>query len=227
MFDETLFPFSKLHPNAGARIRAEISLLPDSLLNPSSIGDENVVDHSAVSSTNPSHEPPDGSPVQASSDLQASEFFPSENRRHFMIPGHFGAADSCTDPGADSPAASGGASSRIRRRPWPLLFQLRLPPLQPLLLRHLAVCRRYRPRVRHRLVRVPRPRLRPCPCLRCMGDMEDLHWIRRQPREDLLCQLDPLWLHRWHLRHSAQLPVYKSAYAQDIHRWDYTVWQLG
>ena len=29
IFDETLFPFAKLHPNAGALLRAEIALLPD------------------------------------------------------------------------------------------------------------------------------------------------------------------------------------------------------
>jgi hypothetical protein len=30
-FDENIFPFSKLHPNAGARLRFEILLLPSSL----------------------------------------------------------------------------------------------------------------------------------------------------------------------------------------------------
>jgi hypothetical protein len=35
VFDERVFPFSTLHPNAGARLRAEISLLPEHLLNPS------------------------------------------------------------------------------------------------------------------------------------------------------------------------------------------------
>ena len=29
VFDETLFPFAKLHPNAGALLRAKIALLPD------------------------------------------------------------------------------------------------------------------------------------------------------------------------------------------------------
>lgn len=33
IFDEEIFPFSKLHANAGARFRAELSLLPLSLLN--------------------------------------------------------------------------------------------------------------------------------------------------------------------------------------------------
>jgi hypothetical protein len=42
-FDESIFPFSKLHENAGARLRAEILLLPPSLHNSSS-GDESVND---------------------------------------------------------------------------------------------------------------------------------------------------------------------------------------
>ncbi len=32
-FDEQVFPFATLHPNAGARLRAEISLLPSNLMN--------------------------------------------------------------------------------------------------------------------------------------------------------------------------------------------------
>jgi hypothetical protein len=66
VFDEHVFPFSKLHPNAGARHRAEISLLPESLRNSISIGDDNA-DHSNASST--SHEPPYNSRVQVSLDL--------------------------------------------------------------------------------------------------------------------------------------------------------------
>jgi hypothetical protein len=34
VFDETAFPFSTLHPNVGARLRSEISLLPPSLIDP-------------------------------------------------------------------------------------------------------------------------------------------------------------------------------------------------
>lgn len=34
VFDEQIFPFSKLHSNASARLRAEINLLPHTLLNP-------------------------------------------------------------------------------------------------------------------------------------------------------------------------------------------------
>jgi hypothetical protein len=32
VFDENIFPFSKLHPNAGAKLRSEILLLPPSLV---------------------------------------------------------------------------------------------------------------------------------------------------------------------------------------------------
>jgi hypothetical protein len=47
-FDECVFPFAELHPNAGARLRSEISLLPDALLNSSSnFGDAILLDHAA------------------------------------------------------------------------------------------------------------------------------------------------------------------------------------
>lgn len=36
-FDEQVFPFATLHPNAGARLRAEISLLPSNLMNTSTL----------------------------------------------------------------------------------------------------------------------------------------------------------------------------------------------
>ena len=43
-FDEHVFPFASLHPNAGARLRAEIALLPDVLINPTSTGDAQMSD---------------------------------------------------------------------------------------------------------------------------------------------------------------------------------------
>jgi histone deacetylase 1/2 len=58
VFDENLFPFSTLHPNAGARLRAEISLLPNSLRDSTSTGDDNA-NRSDASSTN--NNPPDDS----------------------------------------------------------------------------------------------------------------------------------------------------------------------
>jgi hypothetical protein len=49
VFDETVYPFSKLNPNAGARLRGEIQLLPsNSTFMPSSAsGDELIVDSTA------------------------------------------------------------------------------------------------------------------------------------------------------------------------------------
>lgn len=53
VFDEHVFPFASLHPNAGARLRAEIQLLPDVLLNPSTpLGDAIVRDQHLNSPVN-------------------------------------------------------------------------------------------------------------------------------------------------------------------------------
>jgi hypothetical protein len=37
VFDENIFWFAKLHPNAGARLRGEILPLPSSLISPESL----------------------------------------------------------------------------------------------------------------------------------------------------------------------------------------------
>jgi hypothetical protein len=53
VFDETVYPFSSLHPNAGARLRSELALLPDILKNPSSdFGDALLRDQHLSSPTN-------------------------------------------------------------------------------------------------------------------------------------------------------------------------------
>lgn len=51
VFDEGVFPFAQLHPNAGARLCVEISLLPNALLSPptSGLGDAVLRDLSASS----------------------------------------------------------------------------------------------------------------------------------------------------------------------------------
>lgn len=53
VFDENIFPFSLLHPNAGACLRSEISLLPPDLL-PSDQGGELMGDHMLNSHNNAS-----------------------------------------------------------------------------------------------------------------------------------------------------------------------------
>jgi hypothetical protein len=54
VFDKTIFPFSMLHPNAGARPRSEISLLPPSLVDPTPIQGSAVDVTNLPKSTNPS-----------------------------------------------------------------------------------------------------------------------------------------------------------------------------
>lgn len=44
-FDEQVFPFATLHPNAGARLKAEISLLPSSLTNKETCDQEGEEHH--------------------------------------------------------------------------------------------------------------------------------------------------------------------------------------
>jgi hypothetical protein len=43
VFNEDVFSFAKLHPNAEARLRSEILLLPSNPINPS-FGNESIVD---------------------------------------------------------------------------------------------------------------------------------------------------------------------------------------
>lgn len=50
IFDEHVYPFASLHPNAGARLRTELTLLPKVLLNPSSnFGDALLHDKHLIS----------------------------------------------------------------------------------------------------------------------------------------------------------------------------------
>ena len=55
IFDEQVFPFSKLHPNAGAQLRSEILLLPDTLRD-HGLGDVHANDPTLITSSysNPS-----------------------------------------------------------------------------------------------------------------------------------------------------------------------------
>lgn len=79
------FPFSKLHPNIGARLRIEISLLPDTLLNPSSVGGNSTLDRSdAFSTPTNASETTDKVCMQDCSGSRAHGIFPGENPCHFM-----------------------------------------------------------------------------------------------------------------------------------------------
>lgn len=51
VFDEQVFSFASLRPNAGAQLKAKLRLLPDILLNPSSFGADNLLDPNVRSPT--------------------------------------------------------------------------------------------------------------------------------------------------------------------------------
>jgi hypothetical protein len=51
--DETVFPFSELHPNAGAQLRSEILLLHPMLLNPCGSSRVGVANMHDVANPNP------------------------------------------------------------------------------------------------------------------------------------------------------------------------------
>jgi histone deacetylase 1/2 len=54
VFDENIFPFSELHPNAGARLRQEVLLLPHHLVNPGDASPESGVTNLHPGSSAPS-----------------------------------------------------------------------------------------------------------------------------------------------------------------------------
>jgi len=58
VFDEEVFPFAALHPNAGARLRVELDLLPDVLKNPSSVFENaKISDQHLLSPTSSTNRP--------------------------------------------------------------------------------------------------------------------------------------------------------------------------
>ena len=104
VFDESIFPFSQLHPNAGALLHKEILLLPSHLCNP---GDENCTN---LMSTDDGLETGD---VQEKSDAnwgQHGGFSPSAATPTTEDPGVRSQGDLLIAPGArsrvDLPSAS-------------------------------------------------------------------------------------------------------------------------
>jgi histone deacetylase 1/2 len=64
VFDEQVFPFSHLHPNAGARLQSELAVLPNSLLNSnSSFGDSILLDRRDEIPPSSNHSPSHSSSV--------------------------------------------------------------------------------------------------------------------------------------------------------------------
>lgn len=111
IFDEDVFPFANLHPNAGARLRSEILLLPSYLLNSSSeFGVDNSLDRFGNDSLQPNrfheHAGPVENPASNGAEIRSS-------RRDFLSPGPFPfLAGTNMESGADLPAAPSGAAGR-------------------------------------------------------------------------------------------------------------------
>jgi hypothetical protein len=101
VFDETVFPFASLHPNAGTQLRKELLLLPD-LLNPS-VGGTN----------NDDYMPNTCSPMPVVSSMQETEENMEENDADLLSNGpdhRMQTSQTVTDPGNDSLQLSGTGS---------------------------------------------------------------------------------------------------------------------
>ena len=120
VFDEHVFPFAHLHPNAGAQLRAEIALLPPSLLPPSStFGDAILLDQNSPDtvSTNPdSSSPACPAPVEKNPvEIDAQTTRPADDepvriRRHFMcFPGGDSTTIEDTSAAGTATASSSGS----------------------------------------------------------------------------------------------------------------------
>ena len=126
VFDENIYPFSELHPNAGARLRSEILLLPSSLLNPSDLGDDDAssgptgndslctdpfIEHAGTRENSASH-----------------EYDSAANNCDFMLPRTFpNLAGDNTDPEAASPSSRFETASDLTL-PEPAVSASALPP---------------------------------------------------------------------------------------------------
>jgi len=98
VFDETVFPFTELHANAGARLRAEISLFPSSLLTSTSFGDAKLTDQH----TNPNPS------MKSAQNLVDAGTKTVENGEETEDPGH---DFMCLQPGGSHGAGSRGGST--------------------------------------------------------------------------------------------------------------------
>lgn len=102
IFDESVFPFMSLHPNAEARLRAEISLLPEHMQNSSGLSTmEQLADQSLCDfpTTNNACADPEN--------LSAANFSQDQPRRYFMrTPPAGGSVGTGAPPDVDSPASA-------------------------------------------------------------------------------------------------------------------------
>jgi hypothetical protein len=142
IFDETVFPFSELHANTGARLLGEILLLPGHLTNPhnATIGDDFTTDHSIGRS------PPDSQCAGENSGENSSE-----NDAQFGADQGLQALISCSSQARSTRTIACHLRYNLRRL-YPMLIRrwdpLRLQrPQQPLQSHHLVLRQQPQPRL--------------------------------------------------------------------------------
>jgi hypothetical protein len=89
VFDENIFPFAALHPNAGARLKAEITLLPLSLLSPQATFGDAIVFDQYSSPPNPTNAVASSCSDAATTDEPAGENVVQNDAVSTVIQHHF------------------------------------------------------------------------------------------------------------------------------------------
>jgi len=102
VFDENVYPFADLHPNAGARLRSEILLLPSNLHNPSlDTGGDNTFTYDGNDSLHTNHTREHAGSTENSAQTEQNSTTAGHD---FMLPGMFPfSAGTGTASQADSP----------------------------------------------------------------------------------------------------------------------------
>lgn len=113
VFDEHVFPFASLHPNAGAWLWKELELLPDILLNPStSPGGTTLHDHDMHSPASTNVSPRSGAIViETGENAEQNHQVMESGELYFMCSPLGGSGSHKVDPSPVDLAASGGSSS--------------------------------------------------------------------------------------------------------------------
>ncbi|XP_066385209.1 uncharacterized protein [Miscanthus floridulus] len=111
VFDENVFPFSELHPNAGARLRAEISLLPESLLRSTSFGDAKLHDRHVTNSVPNTVSSSPGCQLDAGTNLASNGGKMALPAHHHMCLG--GGDQATTSAGSDADPVAESVSGSL------------------------------------------------------------------------------------------------------------------
>jgi hypothetical protein len=116
VFDENIFPFSELHPNVGARLREEILLLPDHLLNSGdALANSNVTNEHTGTSSQSVLQEPEKNPVNKVQDTCDTGVFVSP----FLGTGHeedLGAGIGASEQTAGSRSGADSAAAAPQRQ---------------------------------------------------------------------------------------------------------------